>query len=190
MPSRCGPNPEGRSCVVTEHQAQLNRLNRLSKKPKATTPRVETLATPRTLRSRSKKVAPKSYNERYLADATAGREPTAPARPATKKAKVAKSAPKNSVALSLTKKQQEALAAQQPAATIGWSPLTRLIENYEERMEKEHEENKFLAAQQFAAGQPMNYNFSGSRCGGARSARNVRIGKLYQEMVAKAEADR
>ena len=86
--------------------------------------------------------------------------------------------------------QQEALAAQQPAATIGWSPLTRLIENYEERMAKEHEENMFLAAQQFAAGKPMDYNFRGARCSGGRWARNERIGKLYQEMVAKAEADR
>jgi hypothetical protein len=95
------------------------------------------------LRERSKKLVPESYNERYLADVTAGRKYTAPAaaRPATKKFEVAKPAPKKNGTLGgtkkLTKKQQEALAT--PSA-----PLT-----YEER---EAKENAKFDAKLFAAG--------------------------------------
>lgn len=62
-----------------------------------------------------------------------------------------------------------------------------MIENYDERMAKEHEENIALATQQFVAGQRVFYSFPGGRCSGPSSVRNVLIGKLYDEMMAKAK---
>jgi hypothetical protein len=126
-------------------------------------------AAPRTsLRQRS---TPKSYNERYLVDATAGRSPLAPKRASVKKAQKAKK--------SVTKKPTPAKPATKTNKKPTKMPLTP--------KEREAQQNAAIAAEQFAAGKRDYVIFMGGGCG---MGRNRKIRALYDELVEKANEEK